>query len=81
MHDERLARAVAVIAWIIAALNIAGLIDPVMHLLDSMAVPIGNFRLSVLLVLKGAVTLAAFVWIADALSRLADQRVRRFPDR
>jgi small-conductance mechanosensitive channel len=79
VHDERLARAVAIVAWIIAALNIAGLINPVLHLLDSMAVPIGNFRLSVLLVLKGAVTLAAFVWVANTLSRLAEQRVRRFP--
>ena len=79
VHDERLARVVAVIAWVIAALNIAGLIEPVLHLLDSMALPIGNFRLSVLLVLKGAVTLAAFVWIANTLSRLAEQRVRRFP--
>jgi small-conductance mechanosensitive channel len=79
VHDERLARGVAVIAWLIAALNIAGLIEPVTHLLDSMAVPIGNFRLSVLLVLKGVVTLAAFIWIANTLSRLAEQRVRRFP--
>ena len=37
-----------------------------MDLMDAMAVPVGNFRLSVLLVLKGAVTLAAFVWIANA---------------
>jgi small-conductance mechanosensitive channel len=78
VRDERLARAVAVLAWIIAALNIAGLISPVVQLLDTMAVPIGNFRLSVLLVLKGAVTLAVFIWIANALSRLAEQRLRVF---
>ena len=65
VRDERLARAVAILAWIIAALNIAGLIAPVVGLLDAMAVPIGNFRLSLLLVLKGAVTLAVFIWIAN----------------
>ena len=43
-----------------------------------MAVPVGNFRVSLLLVLKGAVTLAIFVWIANALSRLIDQRLRVF---
>ena len=76
VRDERLARAVAVLAWIIAALNIAGLITPVVELLDAMAVPIGNFRVSLLLVLKGAVTLAVFVWIANVMSRLVDQRLR-----
>ena len=78
VRDERLARAVAMLAWIFAALNIAGLITPVVGLLDAMSVPIGNFRLSLLLVLKGAVTLAIFVWIANALSRLVEQRLRVF---
>ena len=78
VRDERLARAIAVLAWVIAALNIAGLITPVINLMDAMAVPVGNFRISLLLVLKGAVTLAIFVWIANALSRLIDQRLRVF---
>jgi small-conductance mechanosensitive channel len=78
VRDERLARVVAVLAWIIAALNIAGLITPVIGLLDAMAMPIGNYRISVLLVLKGAITLAVFVWLANALSRLIEQRLRVF---
>jgi small-conductance mechanosensitive channel len=78
VRDERLARAIAVLAWVVAALNIAGLITPVINLMDAMAVPVGNFRVSLLLVLKGAVTLAIFVWIANALSRLIDQRLRVF---
>ena len=78
VRNENLARAVAVFAWIIAALNIAGLINPVIGLLDAMAVPVGNFRVSVLLVLKGTVTLAVFVWIANVVSRLIDQRLQVF---
>ena len=78
VRDERLARAIAVLAWIIAALNIAGLITPVIGLMDAMSVPVGNFRVSLLLVLKGAITLAIFVWIANATSRLIDQRLRVF---
>jgi len=54
------------------------LVGDVVGLLDAMAVPIGNFRLSLLLVLKGGVTLAIFVWIANAVSRLAEQRLRVF---
>jgi small-conductance mechanosensitive channel len=78
VRDERLARAIAVLAWIIAALNIAGLVPPVIGVMDAMAVPIGNFRISVLLVLKGAVTLAILIWIANIVSRLIDQRLRVF---
>jgi small-conductance mechanosensitive channel len=78
VRDERLARAVAVLAWVIAALNIAGMIGPVVGLMDAMAVPVGNYRLSLLLVLKGGATLAIFIWIANALARLADQRLRVF---
>ncbi len=76
VRDERLARAIAVLAWIIAALNIAGLITPVIRLMDAMAVPIGNYRVSVLLALKGVVTLGVLVWLANALSRLVDHRLR-----
>lgn len=72
VRDERLARAIAGAAWIIAALNIAGLIAPVIGLLDAMAVPVGNYRLSVLLLLKGAITLAALIWLANALARLVE---------
>jgi small-conductance mechanosensitive channel len=78
VRDERLARGVAVLAWIIAALNIAGLITPVVGVLDAMAMPIGNYRVSVLLVLKGAITLAVLIWLANALSRLIEQRLRVF---
>jgi small-conductance mechanosensitive channel len=78
VRDERLARAVAGVAWIIAALNIAGLIAPVIGLLDAMAVPVGNYRLSVLLLLKGAITLAALIWLANVLARLVEQRLRLF---
>jgi small-conductance mechanosensitive channel len=78
VRDERLARAVAVLAWIIAALNIAGLIAPVVGVLDAMAMPIGNYRISVLLVLKGAVTLLVLIWLANTLSRLIEQRLRVF---
>jgi small-conductance mechanosensitive channel len=77
VQNEALARAIAVAAWIIAALNIAGLIGPVVSLLDAMAVPIGNFRLSLLLVLKGVITLAVLIWLANTAARLVEQRLDR----
>lgn len=78
VRNEFLARTVAIVAWIIAALNIAGLIGPAADLLDAMAIPVGNFRLSLLLVLKGIITLALLVWLANTLSRLTEQRLQNF---
>ncbi len=70
-----MARSIAIIAWIIAALNIAGLVTPVISLLDSMALPLGNFRLSALLVLKGVIFLVVLVWLANTLARLTEHRL------
>jgi small-conductance mechanosensitive channel len=77
VRNEALARAIAIAAWIIAALNIAGLIEPVVSLLDAMAIPIGNFRLSLLLVLKGALTLAVLIWFANTAARMVEHRLDR----
>jgi len=76
VRNPRIALAIAIAAWILAALNIAGLVAPILGLLNDMAVPIGNFRLSVLLILKGIVTFAVLIWLANLISRLVDQRLR-----
>jgi small-conductance mechanosensitive channel len=76
--NEALARAIAIAAWVFAALNSAGLMGPMIGLMSRMAVPIGNFRISVLLVLKGAITLTLFIWVANALSRIAEYRLSLF---
>ena len=79
VRDAALARAVAIAAWIFAAINIAGLTERVVHLLDSMALPIGSFRLSVLLILKGVLALGVYIWIANTISRIAEHRLQRTP--
>lgn len=48
-----LARLIAVIAWVVAALNIVHLLSPTLALLDSAAVVIGGLRISILTVVKG----------------------------
>jgi small-conductance mechanosensitive channel len=78
VQNEYLARMIAVVAWIVAALNIAGLLGPVVSLLDAMAISVGAYRLSLLLVLKGLITLALLVWLANTVSRLTEQRLRGF---
>jgi small-conductance mechanosensitive channel len=77
VRSDQLARALAVLAFIIAALNIAGLLETVTSLLDSMAVYVGTLRVSVLLLVKGAVALALFLWLASTFARVLETRLKR----
>ena len=52
LRDPLMARAVAAIAWIIAALDIMGLLPATSAALDNLAMTIGTLRISVLLVVK-----------------------------
>jgi small-conductance mechanosensitive channel len=80
VRSDRLARALAVLAFVIAALNIAGLLGTVTGLLDSMAVSVGSLRVSVLLLVKGAATLALFLWLASTFARVLETRLRRLSE-
>jgi small-conductance mechanosensitive channel len=79
VRNPKVASAIALAAWLFAALNILGLIDPTLALLDSMSIAMGHFRLSVLLVLKGAVYLVVLLWIANISSRMIEYRLLAFP--
>ena len=79
VRNPKVATAIAIAAWVFAALNIIGLVDPTLDLLDSMSLTIGHFRLSILLVLKGVVFLVVLLWMANISSRLIEQRLQHFP--
>ena len=72
-------RAIALAAWTIAALNITGLLEPTAEILDSMAMHMGDFRISILGVLKAVIALAALLWLAGATSGLMERRLRAMP--
>jgi small-conductance mechanosensitive channel len=78
VRNHRIATAIAIAAWLLAALNIVGLLDPSVHLLDSMGVTIGHFRLSLLLVVKGVIFLTVLLWAANISSRVIEQRLTTF---
>jgi small-conductance mechanosensitive channel len=80
VRSDRLARALAVLAFVVAALNIAGLLGTVTGLLDSMAVYVGSLRISVLVLVKGAVTLALFLWLASTFARVLETRLNRLSE-
>lgn len=77
MRDVFLARIVATVAWVIAALDILGLLAPTGAALDSLAITVGSLRLSLLLLIKAALVIAILLWAALALARLINARLQR----
>ena len=70
-----LSRAIAVIAWSVAALHILSLLDPTLVLLDRAAVSIGDARLSILLIIKSVILLSLLVWMALGAAAILGKRV------
>lgn len=77
LRDAGVARLAAAVAWIIAALDITGLLGPAAAALDSAALTIGTMRLSLLLVAKTVLIVVVLLWAALALSRLIGARIQQ----
>ena len=75
-----LARLIAVLAWVVAALNIMHLLGPTLDFLDSVAVVVGGLRVSILTVVRGVLSLAMLLWAATIASNLFDRRITRFSE-
>lgn len=79
LRDPALARLVAAAAWLVAALGILGLLGPAVAFLDSVAFSLGQFRLSLWLVIKTLLTLGLLLWVAAAAGRVLTARIERLP--
>ncbi|MCB1520495.1 MAG: mechanosensitive ion channel [Hyphomicrobiaceae bacterium] len=76
IRNRSLANLFAVAAWFVVAVHFIGIDDEIVDLLDGAAITMGTSRFSLLMLLKGTLFLAAFVWIASFLSELLDRRLR-----
>jgi len=75
--DPGWSKAIAVSAWSLAALDIVGLLDPTLRILESMAITFGSNRVSVLGVGKAMIALAVLFWLAGFLSSLVERRINK----
>jgi small-conductance mechanosensitive channel len=80
IRNKLIFRAVAFTAWVIAALDILGVLGRVSKALDSVAIVIGGLRLTPLLVLKAVGLLLIALWVANALANFADRRLHAAAD-
>jgi small-conductance mechanosensitive channel len=80
VRDPTWSKLIAITAWTVAALNIVGLLDDTLVLLDSLAVQLGELRISALTVIKGVLALAILLWLATVLSSLLERRINALPN-
>ena len=78
--NQFLANLFAAFAWTIAALNIVGLLGPTVSTLDSVILPLGQARISLLTVINGAILLGLLLWSALAISKVIDSRLSQVSD-
>ena len=67
-------------AWIYVTLTIMGIRDETEQLLDSLAISLGETRISVWLILQAAFILGAFFFVARFLSRTTSAQIKRNED-
>ncbi|MEN3975232.1 mechanosensitive ion channel domain-containing protein [Emcibacter sp. SYSU 3D8] len=78
VRNPVMARLIAVVAWSVAALNILGILDQTMVLLEHVAIPMGKgSALSIRNVLIAVLALVIFVWMALIASQFVEQRLSR----
>jgi small-conductance mechanosensitive channel len=78
--NAALAQLIAVLAWVVAALNIVHLLGPTLGLLDRAAILVGGLRVSLLTVVKGVLSLTVLLWAATVGSTLFERRMTRVPE-
>ena len=77
VRNRDIARLLTWIAWPIAALAIVGLLDDLTVILDAAALTIGERKISLLTIAKGAVVFALLLWLASIAGSFAEQRLSR----
>ena len=76
LGDTFWVRALAGLAWTMAALNIVDLLEPTRNFLETIAITFGETRVSILGVLRGVVSVAILLWLANVLSRVLEDRLK-----
>ena len=67
---------IAVSAWIVAALNILGLLDNTVLLLDGASFRLGQLNISALTIVKGVIALGVLLWLTALAGQVIEGRIK-----
>ncbi|MDE2379091.1 mechanosensitive ion channel domain-containing protein [Bradyrhizobium sp.] len=80
LRNAFLVKLVSVTAWLVAALSITGELNAAVDMLDSVAIVLGDLRLTPLLVLKAGALLIVALWLTNIASNFIESRINRATD-
>ena len=68
-------RAVFFVAWPVAALDVLGLLGPILAYLDAASIPLGEQKLSLLTVVRAVLAFGILLWLAGLVSKFLERRI------
>lgn len=77
LASKEAARTLSIVVWLLAALNILGLIGYSADLLDSIGFRLAERRITLLMIAKAAILLAVLLWLVRLTSRFLVGRIER----
>ncbi len=72
-------KAIALTAWIVAALNIVDLLDDTVSFLKQASFTLGQANISALTIIQGVIALAVLLWGTALAGQLIEGRIKRSP--
>jgi small-conductance mechanosensitive channel len=71
---------IAISAWVVAALNIVGLLDDTITVLDGAALTVGQVNISALTVVQGLIALGVLLWLTTIAGQIIEGRIKSSPN-
>ncbi len=75
-RDRIVVRLIAIVLYIIIALNLLGWFETVVNLLETLQLTLGKAKISAFGVLTGVFVLVVMLWVVQLASRLIDNRIK-----
>lgn len=69
-------RTIAITAWVIAALNILGILNPTIQFLDEISFSLGQATISVLTIMQALVTLGILLWLSALAGQVTESKLK-----
>ena len=77
IKNELLSRIFSILIWTIAALHVIGIYDEIVNILNKISYKSGNINISLLMIIKGILTLFIFLWIAMKLASYSEKKIKK----
>ena len=80
IRNRSLARLIELGGWVLVTLGLLGILPETIALMDQLALQFGELRISLLLLVQGAVVLSVLFWAAGLASRLLEAQLAGIDD-